>query len=100
MRKTISAEQLLEDIHTLVVDAEALVAATAQTGNEHIAATRSRTAQSVNTIRTRLEAARRQAVGQISGVVKQAEQYVGENPWNTLGSAAVIGLLLGLCMRR
>ena len=75
-----------------VIDgAEALVAATADIGEEKIGDLRS-------TLKADLEAAREQLEKLESKLMERAtgvDEFVHENPWQCIGAAAVAGVLVG-----
>ena len=100
MTERISAGQLIDDLTAVIRDAESLLRATAaQTGDK------------VEEIRTRAEESVRQAKEGLAGIEEEtlqharvlageAEEYVRGNPWQAVGIAAGIGLVLGLLMTR
>ena len=85
----ISADKLVQDVHTVVVDAEGLLKATASETGERIEKVRARAAESLRVARERLRAL---------GV--SVDGKVRENPWTTAGIAAGAGLLLGLLLAK
>jgi ElaB/YqjD/DUF883 family membrane-anchored ribosome-binding protein len=91
-------DKLFEDLHNLMADAQALVTATAKVHGEDVAASRSRTEQSISRVRERLEQARDFTVNQVSAVTQRSERFIGANPGKALGWAAGAGLLLGLLL--
>ncbi|HEY4118182.1 MAG TPA: hypothetical protein VGM56_10010 [Byssovorax sp.] len=75
-----------------VIDgAEALLAATADMGEERIVDVR-------DALKADLEAAREQLErieGQLKGRVESVDDFVHENPWQAVGVAAAAGVLVG-----
>lgn len=94
----VTMDRLLEDLHTLMTDAQALVSATAKVQGEDVAASRSRTEQSIGRVRERLEQARDFTVNQLSAVTQRSERLIGAHPGKAVGWAAGAGLLLGLLL--
>jgi len=91
-----TTDKLVQDLKTVVGDAEELLKATANQGGEQIAR-----------IRTRAEESLRIAQGRIKEVTKAAEararaanQQVHEHPWGAVGIAAGIGALVGFLLGR
>ena len=91
-----SAEQLLDDLTAVVRDAEGLLKATASQTGEKVAEVRARAEESV-----------RQAKARLAGFEEQAREAAGEadklvraNPWQAVGVAAAVGLVLGLLISR
>ena len=82
-----TTEKLVQDLHTVVTDAEELLKATAGQTGERIEKVRSRAEQSVRDARARLEAAGR-----------DVSDKVQENPWTAVGIAAGAGLIAGILL--
>jgi len=100
MAKKTPSEKLLQDLQTVVEDAEALLQATAAQTGERIDAIRTRARDSLKQAKTRLIEAEGEAVAQVREVASTTDEYVHENPWQAVGVAAGIGLLLGLLISR
>ncbi len=98
-RKTPS-EKLLRDLQTVVEDAEALLQATAAQTGERIDGIRARAQASLKQAKTRLLEAEDEALEQVRAAAASADEYVQENPWQAVGVAAGVGLLLGLLLSR
>jgi ElaB/YqjD/DUF883 family membrane-anchored ribosome-binding protein len=94
------SEKLLQDLQTVVEDAEALLQATATQTGERIDTIRTRARESLKQARTRLVEAEGEAVEQAREVAASADEYVRERPWQAVGVAAGVGLLLGLLLSR
>ncbi|MFO7304376.1 MAG: DUF883 family protein [Gammaproteobacteria bacterium] len=99
-RSPITTDQLVADLKTVVRDAEALLKATADETSERIQEVRARVEQSLKDARTRLDELEEQALRRAQEMAQAAETYVRENPWQSIGIAAGIGLVLGLLFRR
>jgi ElaB/YqjD/DUF883 family membrane-anchored ribosome-binding protein len=91
-----SAEQLMDDLTAVIRDAEGLLKATA-----------SQTGEKVAEVRARAEETVRQAKARLSGFEDQAREAAGEadkfvrgNPWQAVGIAAAVGLVLGVLISR
>src|SRR5512147_1991430 len=100
----VSADQLIDDLQTVIRDAESLLGATAARGGEVIG-------EKIQEVRARAEASVRQAKDRLAGIEEDAMEraqelagdandYVRGNPWQAVGIAAVVGLLLGLLVSR
>ena len=92
--------KLMDDLKAVVADAEELLKATATQTGERIAAARASTEQSLKAARARLTAAQAAVVGETKVVAKAADDYVRANPWEAVGIAAAIGLVLGILVTR
>jgi ElaB/YqjD/DUF883 family membrane-anchored ribosome-binding protein len=87
--QTATTTKLMQDLRTVVGDAEELLKATAGQSGERIDEVRARAEESVRAARTRLEAAAR-----------DVNEQVHENPWTAIGVAAGVGLVLGIVLAR
>lgn len=85
----VSTDKLVQDLKTVVADAEELIKATANQGGEQMARIRARAERSVQAARARIE----EAGGDIDAQIR-------ENPWTAIGIAAGVGLVLGIVLGR
>lgn len=95
-----SADQLIEDLQTVVEDAEALLSATAGQAGERIQQARARAEDTVRIVRERLVAAQEEVGRRARAALDDADEYVHENPWQALGVAAGVAFLIGLLAGR
>ena len=95
-------EKLVQDLRTLVTDAEALLTATAGHAGEKVAEMRAQAENAVRRARARLSALEDEFKDKVRDSARAADDFVRENPWRAVGIAAGAGLLLGvlLCWRR
>jgi ElaB/YqjD/DUF883 family membrane-anchored ribosome-binding protein len=98
-RKTPS-EKLFSDLQTVVDDAEALLQATAGQAGERVDGIRERAKASLKQAKARLLEAEGEALEQARQAAASADEYVHKNPWQAVGVAAGVGLLLGLLIGR
>lgn len=96
----VTTDQLVADLKTVVQDAEALLKATSTQTGERIQEVRARAEQSLRDARQRLTTLEDEAVRRAREVADAADEYVRENPWQSVGIAAGVGLLLGLLLGR
>lgn len=96
----ISTEQLIEDFNVVVADAEALLKATAGQGGEKLAEVRAKTEASLKAFKSRIGEAQTALVEKTRAAAKATDVYVHEKPWNAVGVAAGLGLLIGWLMGR
>ena len=100
MATKVTTEKLMDDLQTVVRDAEALLQATAAQTGEKIEGVRARAMESVQKARQRLAAVEKEALHEVREAAASADNYVHKNPWQAVGMAAGVGLLLGLLIGR
>ena len=94
-----NSEKLIRDLKTLVTDAEELLKATASQAGEKIAGARQKIEQSLVEGKKALADAETTLVKKSKECAEIADDYVRENPWNAVGIAASVGLVIGLLIR-
>jgi len=95
-----TTRQLVDDLRVVVRDAEALLRATSGEAGEKMTEARARAEASLKQARERIKVAEEDAVQRSREIVDEAELYVKANPWQSLGLAAGVGLILGLLLGR
>ena len=96
----INPEQLLGDFKALMADAEALIKATASHADRAIATIRSKTLDTLSNAKENLSNLEGSIADKAKVVAEGADDFVHRNPWEAVGVAAGLGLLIGLLMRR
>ena len=91
-----SREKLINDLKTLVSDAEELLRATTSQAGEKVAAARQKIEQSLIEGKKALADAEQSLVETSKEYADIADDYIRENPWNAVAIAAGVGLLVGL----
>ena len=100
MAEQLSASQLIDDLTAVIRDAESLLRATAAQTGDRVEEIRARAEESVRQAKARLEGIEEQALERARELAGDADQYVRGNPWQAVGIAAGIGLVLGLILSR
>ncbi|HEX6998817.1 MAG TPA: DUF883 family protein [Gammaproteobacteria bacterium] len=100
MTHKVSTEQLIEDLSTVIRDAEDLLRATASQTGDKIEEARARAERSVREARERLAGLEEEALRRAEALAEDADRYVRANPWRAVGIAAGVALLLGLLLNR
>lgn len=100
MSSDVTTERLVEDLKTVMNDAEALLKATSAQTGEKIQEVRARAEESLRQARVRLTAAEEEALRRARELADVTEEYVRDNPWQSVGIAAGIGLVLGILISR
>ena len=96
----VTTDQLVADLKTVMHDAEALLKATSTQTGEKIQEVRARAEQSLQQAKGRLSELEQDARRRAQEMTDATEGYVRDNPWQSVGIAAGVGLLLGLLMSR
>ena len=84
----VSKEKLMDDLRLVMADAEGLLRATANQAGEGAAVARARIQENLQGVQERLAAAETEVIERTQQAVKDAEDYVHENPWQAVGIAA------------
>ncbi|OGT00142.1 MAG: hypothetical protein A3F73_13740 [Gallionellales bacterium RIFCSPLOWO2_12_FULL_59_22] len=93
-------EQLIDDFKVVVTDAEALLKATANQGGEKLAEVRAKAEESLKVAKARMADAQAELLVKTRAAAKATDVYVHENPWQAIGVAAGVGVVIGLLIGR
>jgi ElaB/YqjD/DUF883 family membrane-anchored ribosome-binding protein len=96
----LNKEQLITDFKVAVVDAEALLKATVNTGGEKVAEISAKADDSLSIAKARMADAQTAMLAKTKEAAKATDAYVHENPWRSVGFAASIGVVVGLLIGR
>jgi len=99
MAKTHS-DRLLADLHQVVTDAESLLRATSDQTSATASELRARVQSTLDRAKGSLGDFQAAAVDRAKAAGKATDEYVHTNPWESIGVAAGVGLLLGLLISR
>lgn len=100
MSSATPTDRLLDDLRQVVEDTEALLRATAGQAGERAQEARSRAEESLRQARTRLEGLEQQVVTRARDAAHEADRYVRDNPWQSIGIAAGVAFVIGLLVSR
>jgi ElaB/YqjD/DUF883 family membrane-anchored ribosome-binding protein len=100
MNTEVTTDQLVADLKTVMTDAEALIKATSAQTGERIQEVRAKAEQSLQQARVRLTEIEDEALKRAREVADATDEYVRENPWQSVGIAAGVGLLIGMLLSR
>ncbi|MDD2832624.1 MAG: DUF883 family protein [Methylotenera sp.] len=96
----VTKQQLISDFKVVIADAEALLKATANQGGEVVANLREKTEESLAIAKEKLSEAQVVIAEKTREAAKVTDDYVHENPWQAVGVAAGVGLVIGLLIGR
>ncbi len=95
-----SNEKLISDIKAVVSDAEALLSATAGQTGEKVAELRASLMNRLSDAKTRLVEAEEAVVEKAKQAARATDEYVHENPWQSVIIAGGIGFIIGFLASR
>ena len=96
----INPEHLLGDVKALMAVAEALIKATASHEDGAIASIRSKAMDTLSNAKENLSNLEGSLSDKAKVVAESADEFVHRSPWEAVGVAAGLGLLIGLLIRR
>lgn len=95
-----SQEKLMNDMRSVVADAEELLRATAGQTGDKIATMRERVQKNLDAAKERIVEAEQELLVKAREAAKATDDYVHENPWRAVGVAAGVGLIIGMLISR
>ncbi|MES1988549.1 MAG: DUF883 family protein [Pseudomonadota bacterium] len=93
-------DQLISEFKAVVADAEALIKATANTGDAQLAELRARAEESLRIAKDKMIDIQTEVVARTKAAARATDDYVHENPWRSIGFAASLGVVVGLLISR
>ena len=96
----VSSEKLMQDLRTVMADAEDLLKATASQTGERIEKARARAEESLRAARVRLQQAGQAMEANAREAAEKIDGAVRENPWSAVGIAAGVGVIIGILLAR
>jgi ElaB/YqjD/DUF883 family membrane-anchored ribosome-binding protein len=96
----INSENLIGDFKALMADAEELIKATASHEDGQLGVIRSKALETLNSAKESLSSLEGTVTEKAKVVAERTDEFVHRNPWEAVGVAAGIGLLIGLFIRR
>jgi ElaB/YqjD/DUF883 family membrane-anchored ribosome-binding protein len=100
MADSISTDKLIDNLNAVIRDAETLLKATAAQTGETIQQARKRAEESVRQAKERLAGVEEEALKRARALADEADVFVRDKPWQAVGVAAGLGLILGLLISR
>lgn len=93
-------QKIAEDLRTLIADSEELLRLTASASGEQIDVLRARMRDRLEQGKAALAEASIVARGKYRVAADNADQYVHDNPWQSVGIGVGVGILLGVLAAR
>ncbi len=93
-------DKLMNDMQAVVRDAEELLKATAGQAGEKVAAARERIQANLAVAKDKLADAEYDMTEKTKQAARATDDFVHENPWQAVGIAAGVSLILGMLISR
>jgi ElaB/YqjD/DUF883 family membrane-anchored ribosome-binding protein len=100
MTNEVTMDTLRADLATVMRDAEALLKASTEQGGAKADEARAKIRESLQHAKARLLEAERAAVRRGEEAVAATEARIRNNPWQSVGIAAGVGLVIGVLLAR
>jgi hypothetical protein len=97
---TPAADQLIGEFKSLMADAEALIQATEGHADSAIGSIRSKALETLASAKESLSGIEGQVSNKAKEAAASADDFVHRKPWEAVGLAAGLGLLIGLLIHR
>ena len=95
-----SKQRFVSEMKVVVSDAEEILRATAGVAGEKMIDLRERIGERLRDAKLRIADAEAALVDKTKAAARATDDYVNENPWQSVGIAAGIGLLVGIIIGR
>jgi len=96
----LNTEKILSDIKVVASDAEAILRETSGVAGDNVAALRARIDERLQDLKAHLADARETIVERGKSCACTCDSCVRENPWQSVGIAAIVGLVVGIIIGR
>ncbi len=100
----VTKDKLIAQFNAVVAETEQLLKTAATAGGEQVDAVRASAEHSLKNARSRLRDLQHAATDRVEAASGRADEYVHENPWQSIGVIAgvtvVAGVVIGLLLSR
>jgi ElaB/YqjD/DUF883 family membrane-anchored ribosome-binding protein len=97
---TLNTQHLARDLKSVIASLEDLLSTTAEGAGDALHETRKHMERSLKDARETLADLEEKTVREVKATARATDRYVHDNPWQTIGMAAGIGVLIGLLLGR
>jgi ElaB/YqjD/DUF883 family membrane-anchored ribosome-binding protein len=95
-----SRDALVKDFSDVLVEAETLLKQAAKESGEKATDLRSQVETKLRAAKLKLQELQDDAIDNAKAAARATDDYVHDNPWQAIGVAAAVGLLVGLVIGR
>lgn len=100
MKTSSKNDALIHDLHDIITDAEVLLKSAAAPTSDDFKVATERFEATIRNAKDEILRLEKLVVGKTKEAAKATEEYVSENPWQAVGLAAAVGLVIGLLISR
>ncbi|HTE39719.1 MAG TPA: DUF883 family protein [Steroidobacteraceae bacterium] len=100
MNASASALPAVDELRSVVLKAEKLLSALENSGEETVVKLRTRATQALSSAKDRLQSIDAKTRDSVRNAAKATDEYVHENPWQTIGYGIVLGMFVGALLAR
>lgn len=93
-------EALMTDLQDVLADTEAMLKDVTAEGGEMAAALRERITANLKSVKAKLIETEQLVAEKAKVAAKATDDYVHDNPWQSIGVAGAVGFLVGLLVSR
>jgi ElaB/YqjD/DUF883 family membrane-anchored ribosome-binding protein len=93
-------DKLVEDFKTVIQDAEELIKVTASQTGDKVTAVRARAEENLREAKRKLDEMGKDVITRGKAAAKATDDLVHEKPWQSVGLAAAVGIMLGMLISR
>lgn len=98
--QTGTREQLVNDLKTVISDAEHWLRNGGQLTGEELKAAKAKFEHTLATAKTSLVGIEETVVERAKVAAKATDEYVSDNPWKSVGLGAAVGIVIGMLIAR
>ena len=96
----VTRDKLVSDMKTVIADAEELLKATASAAGDRVTAARAKVEDSMRNAKVKIAAAEEAVVDRAKAAARATDDYVHAHPWKAVGTAAAVGVIVGMLIGR
>jgi ElaB/YqjD/DUF883 family membrane-anchored ribosome-binding protein len=97
---TLAKEKLAADFRSVMQDIDALMTATTNKAEGEATALRARIRDQLDNAKDRIVGAQHEAIERAKKAAGATDDYVHSHPWQAVGTAAAVGLAIGVLIGR
>ena len=91
-----STDKVVDDFNAVIADTEQLLKSVGSAGNERTGAMRDGIEKHLKAAKERLVELQESAAERTRAAARAADDYVSENPWQSMGVAVGVGIVAGI----